>query len=148
MAKNDQAPQGAQGNAEVTANEQTIFIVAVGNFNGSKDRPAKEDANGLMPVVLSSIDGEVLPERSSVMSGTIAHNAGLIPGESVMVSIKVNANNPTSTYKDANGADATGINYNYQVLKTLSFKDLRDIQAEQSTAKSGVAQRRGVTNPF
>lgn len=105
---------------------QTMFVVAVSEFNGSTERPATEDKNGYMPVVLTSVTGDELPERSQVISGTIANNAGLVPGETV--SVAINRVGETS-YKDAEGNDAVGINYNYVKLHTLSFMDLLQLQA-------------------
>ena len=43
-----------------------------------KSERASEDKNGLMPVILLGIAGEI-PSRS-VISGTYAQNMGIIPG--------------------------------------------------------------------
>lgn len=63
-----------------------FFVVKVNQFQGSADRPATTDKNGFAPVILSSHNG-TLPERSRVISGTVAQRAGLQVGKNYAVKV-------------------------------------------------------------
>ena len=56
-----------------------LAIVAVSKFQGEN---AKEDSNGLMPVYLNPICGNV-PDRN-VIAGTVARNAGFEEGKAYL----------------------------------------------------------------
>ena len=56
-----------------------LAIVAVSNYKGEN---AKEDSNGLMPVYLNPICGNI-PDRN-VLSGTVARNAGFEEGKAYL----------------------------------------------------------------
>ncbi len=57
-----------------------FFVLKVNAFQGSNARPATADKNGLMPVFLESLNGEI-PERARVISGTVAERAGFQVGK-------------------------------------------------------------------
>lgn len=134
-----------QANLMINEGQSKIFTVSVAQFNGSVVKPAKPDTNQLMPVVLPSIDGNQLPENARVISGTVAQRSGLEVGKSYQISV-TNAG-PGKPYIDKEtGEEKVGTQYNYQVLHTLSFKDLRDIQNEQSSVS--VSAKVKAENPF
>lgn len=118
-----------------------LFTVSVSQFNGSNDRPAKEDKNGLMPVVITSLDGSELPTRARVLSGTVAQRAGLEPGKSYMVNV---VKTGESTYFDSEGTEQTGENYSINPLRELTFADLKDLAKDQNS----VPATQKTANPF
>ena len=136
-----------EANSMIAEGQSKMFTVSVANYSGSKTKPATADSNGLMPVILPSIEGGQLPETARVVTGTVAQRAGLVAGKSYQISV---SNGGPRTYPDkATGEERTGTQWNYQVLHELSFKDLRDIQNEQSNSSAVKAPTNNVVaNPF
>ena len=81
-----------------------IRLVQVNAFSGSSERPAQPDKNGKMPVYLSLLSGQPIPSTARVISGTVAENSGLYPGQTCAVQIQVSA------------VTEAGVNYSYTVL--------------------------------
>lgn len=63
-----------------------FFVVKVNQFQGRADRPATSDKNGFAPVILTAYNG-IVPEKARVISGTVAHRAGLTVGKNYAVKI-------------------------------------------------------------
>ena len=104
-----------------------MFIVKANVFN-----QGTPDKNGLQPLILVSLDGTQLPTNSKVVSGTIAHNEGIVAGESYAVNI-------IREEDDVN----YGEQYTVQVIKKLSFLDLL-----ATGMKSGVITDRRKATPI
>ena len=67
-------------------------IVSVGLFQGTKDKPATANKNGLMPLYLTPVSGK-FPEGRQVMDGTVAERAGIEIGKMYLINIdEVEAN--------------------------------------------------------
>ena len=95
-----------------------LFIANVSKFIGSKERPAEEDKNGKMPVILNLIAGKCPDKR--VLSGTIAENLGLETGNTYGMS--VNEVEPDPEF---------GRRFNYTRL--TSNLSMSEISAERKT---------------
>jgi len=67
-------------------------IVSVGLFQGTKDKPATANKNGLMPLYLTVVSGK-FPKGRNVMDGSVAERAGIEPGKMYLISVdEVDAN--------------------------------------------------------
>ncbi len=123
----------------MSAKINSLVLVAVAMFQGSTERPAESDINGHMPVILNPLAGS-MPNRR-VLSGTVAINAGFIPGKTALVAI-------TETEPDAEYGrrfNFTVANNNVSLLETLEASkalgapQVIDIDAEaevETTAKA------------
>ena len=85
-----------------------FFVVKVNRFNGSANRPAVADKNGMEPVILTSYNGN-LPNNAKVLSGTVAANNGMQVGKNYMVTL-------TRTGTDSQYGDQ----YRYDVVGELT----------------------------
>ena len=85
-----------------------FFVVKVNRFNGSANRPAVADKNGMEPIILTSYNG-ILPNNAKVLSGTVAANNGMQVGKNYMVTL-------TRTGTDSQYGDQ----YRYDVVGELS----------------------------
>jgi hypothetical protein len=85
-----------------------FFVVKVNRFNGSANRPAVADKNGMEPIILTSYNG-ILPNNAKVLSGTVAANNGMQVGKNYMVTL-------TRTGTDFQYGDQ----YRYDVVGELS----------------------------
>lgn len=132
---------------EINEGQTKIFTVSAANYIGSKTKPATADKNQLMPIVIPTIEGGQLPETARILPGTIAQRAGIEAGKSYQLSV---TNGGPRPYVDKQtGEEKVGTQWNYLVLHTLSFKDLRDIQNEQSNSSAVKAPTNNVVaNPF
>lgn len=75
---------------KVQISNQTI--VSVGMFQGTKDKPATANKNGLMPLYLTPVSGK-FPEGRQVMDGSVAERAGIEPGKMYLINVdEVEAN--------------------------------------------------------
>jgi len=59
------------------------FVASVKMYNGSAEKPAKEDKNGEMPVILDVVAGKCPNKR--VLSGTVADRAGMESGKAYLM---------------------------------------------------------------
>jgi len=69
---------------KVQISNQTI--VSVGMFQGTKDKPATANKNGLMPLYLTPVSGK-FPEGRQVMDGSVAERAGIEPGKMYLINV-------------------------------------------------------------
>lgn len=102
----------------------SAFICKVNQFQGSAARPATTDKNGFAPVILVARNGN-LPEKARVISGTVAHRAGLEVG-------KIYAIDVTMDHVD----DQYGEQYTYNVVGEIST-----IEALTNKFELGVVQK-------
>lgn len=70
--------------SNIKVGESFQAVCVVNPFTGSNERPAAEDKNGLMPVILRPLAGKA-PNIGSVLSGTVAHNNNLEVGHRYFV---------------------------------------------------------------
>lgn len=61
----------------------TVFLGTVKAFQGSNERPAEDDKNGLSPVIIDVAAGECPNKR--VLSGTVAARAGMVVGKAYLM---------------------------------------------------------------
>lgn len=127
--------------------QSAMFTVSCLNYSGSTAKPATADKNGKMPVVLVALEGGPLPTNSSVLAGTVAERTGLSVGNTYMISI---TNGGPRTYANGDGEEVVGTQWNYTIVHTLNFKELREIQIEQAKANASVftATAKKVDSPF
>lgn len=62
--------------------DAALFVASVKAFNGSNERPAEADGNGMMPIILDIVAGSCPNKR--VISGTVAKRAGMEIGKSYL----------------------------------------------------------------
>ncbi len=61
-------------------------VVSVGLFQGTKDKPAQPNKNGLIPLYLTPVSGK-FPEGRQVMDGSVAERAGIEPGKMYLINV-------------------------------------------------------------
>jgi hypothetical protein len=66
-------------------NGMNLAMVRVNAYQGSKEKPAKPNKRGAMPVYLQPIN-HVLPKEARVLDGTLADNTGLLVGGTYLIS--------------------------------------------------------------
>jgi hypothetical protein len=89
-----------------------FYVVKVNQFSGSANRPATADKNGFAPILLSAHNG-TLPTNARVISGTVAHRAGLEVGKNYAVKV-------TLTGVDAEYGDQ----FQYEVVGELTTMEV------------------------
>jgi len=104
----------------------TLFVASVKSFNGSTERPAESDKNGIMPVILDVVAGSCPNKR--VLSGTVAERADLTKGKAYLVKA------------EEIEADEYGRQFRFTAVKELDFSELL-----QATQHFGVAKMIDVT---
>lgn len=98
--------------------KSNLAMVTVKNYNGTKDKPAKADNNGNMPVILMVSAGRV-PNRT-VLSGTVAQNEGLDVNHTYIVNVI--EREPDSEY---------GRQFGFSIVREVtSVKDIMEAKAE------------------
>lgn len=70
--------------SNIKVGETFTAIAVVNPFTGSIERPAAEDKNGKLPVILRPLAGK-LPNVGSVLSGTVAENNNFVVGHRYLV---------------------------------------------------------------
>lgn len=106
-----------------------FFVVKVNRFSGSTNRPAVADKNGFAPVILVSYNG-TLPEKARVISGTVAHRAGLETGKNYAIKV-------TMSHLD----DQYGEQYQYDVVGEIT---VLEVATKLREFGQGVVQRNSV----
>lgn len=86
------------------------FVASVKNFNGSTERPAEEDKNGEMPVILDVVAGKCPNKR--VLSGTVALRAGMEAGKAYLMKC------------EEIDRDEYGRQFRFSTIKELGFSEL------------------------
>ena len=86
------------------------FVASVKLFNGSAERPAEEDKNGAMPVILDVVAGKCPNKR--VLSGTVAERAGMESGKAYLMKA------------EEIDSDEYGRQFRYSAIKELSLSEL------------------------
>lgn len=98
--------------------------VKAGTTFKASGREATADKNGLMPIALSPLGGKY-PSKGTVISGTVAKNAGIEAGHAYLLNCK--ETEPDPTY---------GRRFNISVVKEINA-----LEIVQATAFMGEAQR-------
>jgi hypothetical protein len=85
-----------------------IYTVAVSTVLQQGSSKFKANKHGVWPVILTSINGAVLPENSSILDGSVAESLGITAGNSYALLITERASQTINgkVYK----------NYNYAVV--------------------------------
>ena len=87
------------------------FVASVKMYNGSAEKPAKEDKNGEMPVILDVVAGKCPNKR--VLSGTVAERAGMESGKAYLMKAEEIDEDPEN-----------GRQFRYSTIKELGFSEL------------------------
>ena len=97
------------------------FVASVKNFNGSTERPAEEDKNGAMPVILDVVAGSCPNKR--VISGTVAERAGMESGKAYLCKA------------EEIDSDEYGRQFRYSTIKELGFSELLEAMSHFGSPK-------------
>lgn len=99
----------------------TTFVASVKLFNGSTERPAEEDKNGAMPVILDVVAGSCPNKR--VLSGTVAERAGMESGKAYLCKA------------EEIDSDEYGRQFRYSTIKELGFSELLEAMSHFGAPK-------------
>jgi hypothetical protein len=107
-----------------------LFIGSIKPFNGSTERPAEDDKNGLSPVLIDLVAGKCPNKR--VLSGTVAARAGLQVGKAYLMKV------------EERDADEYGRQFNFNSVMEVSAMDV--FTAVEKFGNPKLIEIEGVTN--
>ncbi len=94
-----------------------MLVVKLSVFNKRKDGTiVSPDSNGFMPLYMTVLKGEELPENAKILNGTIAHNQGMTVGDVYGVSVTETETDPIH-----------GEQYNVDMIVKLGFQDIMSL---------------------
>ena len=115
-----------------------FFVVKVNRFNGSANRPAVADRNGMEPIILTSYNG-ILPNNAKVLSGTVAANNGMQVGKNYMVTLTRTGTD--SQYGDQYRYDVVGELSPVEIAQNIQTLGKGVIQSEVATTTSSTTSK-------
>lgn len=99
----------------------TLFLATIKAFNGSTERPAEDDKNGLSPVLIDLVAGTCPNKR--VLSGTVAARAGLVVGKAYLMKC------------EERDADEYGRQFNFSSIMEVGAMEVLGAIAQFGTPK-------------